>query len=88
MNNLRNINLNASSGLKVLIRINRYKTIADLFKVYIQRLGIGQNVLGKDIIFLFNAETLTPQDTRIINEVFPKDFSTITVLDQKNIIGA
>ena len=85
---LRSINLHASSGLKVMINISKYKTIPDLFKLYVKRIGISESLIGKEIIFIFNAETLTLNDTRLIDEVFPRDASVITVVDQNNVIGA
>ena len=63
---IRNIYLQASSGLRVLISISKYKTLPDLFKLYIRRIGISENLIGKEIIFIFNAETLTLNDTRLI----------------------
>ena len=89
MDNLRNINMIASSGLKVVIKINKNKTISDLFRAYIKRVGVGEIILEKKlIVFLFNAQTIEPNDQRKIEEVFPKDMMTITVIDQNNVIGA
>jgi hypothetical protein len=84
----RNINLTASTGLKVLITISKNKTIKELFQIYAQKLGIPKNILGNGIVFLYNAITLPIHDNRKINEVFPNDNCTITVIDQNGVIGA
>ena len=71
-----------------MITISKCKTIKDLFKLYVRRIGISESLIGKEIIFIFNAETLTLNDNRLINDLFPKDACTITVVDQNNVIGA
>ena len=84
----RNINLNASSGLKVLITISKNKTMRELFQVYAQKLGIPQNNLGNGILFLYNAITLGIDDQRKIKDVFQNDNCAITVIDHNGVIGA
>ena len=86
---IRSILLAASSGLKILIKISKNKTLKDLFKNYAAKIGIGENVLGTKIYFLFNAETLEVNSNKKIKEVFgEKNLYTITVVDQNNVIGA
>ena len=84
----RNINLIASTGLKVLITISKNKKIKELFKVYAEKLGIPLNNLGNGIVFLYNAITIPINDSRKINDVFPNDNCCITVIDQNGVIGA
>ena len=85
---IRNIKFSASSGLNVMISINKNKPLKELFKEYAKRVGFPEFHLGKEIIFLFNALTIDVNDNNTINSLFPKDLITITVIDQKEIIGA
>ena len=82
-----NINLHASSGLKVMMSVSENITFQKLFRLYAEKIGIGQNLLGKDIIFLFNAETIKVDDTSLIKNKI-SNLATITVVDQNNVIGA
>ena len=86
---IRNINFKASSGLNVMISINKNKPLKDLFIEYAKRVGFPEFHLGKEIVFLFNALTIDVNDDKnTINSLFPKDSITITVIDQNEIIGA
>ena len=86
---IRNIKFSASSGLNVMISINKNRPLKDLFKEYAKRVGFPEFHLGKEIVFLFNALTIDVNDDKsTINSLFPKDLITITVIDQKEIIGA
>ena len=86
---IRPILLVASSGLKVLIKISKNKTLKDLFTTYARKIGIGENVLGTKIVFLFNAETIDVKSNKKIQELFPQNsMYTVTVVDQNNVIGA
>ena len=74
----------------MILVVPDYITIKELFKLYVKKLGISESLLGKDIIFLFNALTLEVNDERLISTVFHKGIQTvtITVIDSKNVIGA
>ena len=74
----------------MMLVVPDYITIKELFKLYVKKLGISESLLGKDIIFLFNALTLEVNDERLISTVFHKGIQTvtITVIDSKNVIGA
>ena len=86
---IRNIKFSASSGLNVMISINKNRPLKDLFKEYAKRVGFPEFHLGKEIVFLFNALTIDVNDDKsTINSLFPKDLITITVIDQNEIIGA
>jgi hypothetical protein len=86
---IRPILLVASSGLKVLIKISKNKTLKDLFTTYARKIGIGENVLGTKIVFLFNAETIDVNSNKKIQELFPQNsMYSVTVVDQNNVIGA
>jgi len=86
---IRNIKFRASSGLNVMISINKNKPLKELFKEYAKTVGFPEFHLGKEIVFLFNALTIDVNDEKnTINSLFPKDLITITVIDQREIIGA
>ena len=87
-NEIKNINLNASSGLNVLVKISNNKTVKDLLLTFANKVGVDKKHLGKEIVFLFNAEKLNVEDSRKVKDVFGGGFSTITVVDQQNVIGA
>ncbi len=87
---LRNINFVASSGLKVVIIVPDYITFKELFKLYVKKIGVSKELLGKELIFIFNALTIEPNDERKISELFTKSFQqmAITVVDSNNVLGA
>ena len=87
---LRNINFVASSGLKVVIIVPDYITFKELFKLYVKKIGVSDRLLGKELIFIFNALTIEPNDERKISELFTKSFQqmAITVVDSNNVLGA
>ena len=83
---MKNIAFDASSGLKVIITVPKETTYKELIKKYVNKIGISESFIGKEIIFLFNGEKMnTDSDDLIIN--FP-NLAVITVVDQNNIIGA
>ena len=84
---LININLHASSGLKLLMKVPRNITYKELFKFYVEKIGISEHFLGNDIIFLFNATTLDVNDEHVITNKLA-DNCVITVVDRNNVIGA
>ena len=65
------------------------KTVNDLFRIYARRLGIGESLLGNQIYFVYDASYLDVNDRRLISDVFEsKNDSSVTVIDQNNVIGA
>ena len=49
---LINVTLQASSGIRVVMKVSRNITMKELFRLYIEKLGIGENLLErKEIIF-------------------------------------
>ena len=49
-------------------------------------MGIDEDLLGKNITFLFNAETLHENDQRPLYKIF-RGHSSITVVDKYFIVG-
>ena len=86
---IRNIKFIASSGLHVMISINKNRPLKDLFKEYAKRVGFPEFLLGKEIVFIFNALTIDVNDDKsTINSFFPKDLITINVISTQQVIGA
>jgi hypothetical protein len=84
---LINISLHASSGLKLIMKVPRDITYKELFRFYVEKIGVSKSFLGKEIIFLFNAMTLDVNDEHVITNKL-HDNCTITVIDRNNVIGA
>ena len=59
----------ASSGFRVLIKVPYYETVENLFRLFVRKVGIGENTLGKDIFFIFDATYLKIDDKRAIYEI-------------------
>ena len=87
-NAIVNVTLTATSGLKVVIPAPKSMSFKELFQNYAMKASIPVNAIGKDIVFLFNAEKLNPQSTEPISTRFNSFAANVTVLDQNNIIGA
>ena len=88
-NIMANIYLIASSGLKVLLNVPEDITMKELFRLYVKKLGISPKHLGKDIIFIYNAETIDTNEQKKFSQLVKGSTTmTITVIDQNNVIGA
>jgi hypothetical protein len=85
--NILNITLNASTGNKTVINASAETTIQDLLKMYTQKLGLPPNVIGKDIMFLYNGAQLDFKSQTQIGSIF-RNTAVITVYDLGGIIGA
>ena len=83
---IKNISFDASSGLKVILKVDKETTYKDLILKYVRKIGLGEEVINKDIIFLFNGGKMDVNSQENISKL--PDFSSITVIDQNNIIGA
>ena len=87
-NNVINVTLTATSGLKVVIAAPKTMTFSELFKNYVKKVGVPEDVIGTKIVFLFNAEKLKVDSQEPISTLFKTFNANVTVLDQGNIIGA
>ena len=84
--NLKNISFDASTGLKVILKVPNDTTIKELLKKYVEKIGLSEKVIGTDLIFLFNGGRMDTNSEDSIQKF--QDFSSITVFDQNNVIGA
>ena len=78
----------SSNGLTINLKVPSNNTIEDLLKLYAKKAGFSQNLLGKDINFLFDAEVMKVHDQTRLDEKFTGIYHTITVIDIKNVLGA
>ena len=62
--------------------------IKDLFVQYAIRLGLGPNVLGDSLFFLFNGAKISKNDNRTVFQLGLSAGSNIIVLDLKGVIGS
>ena len=85
--NIINITLTASTGSKIVIIDNSSLTVEQLLIKYVDKIGLPHNVIGKDIMFLYNGSQLDPKCQDTIGSTF-QNGSNITVYDLNGIIGA
>ena len=87
-NDIVNITMTATSGLKVVIPAPKTMPLSDLFITYVRKVGVPDDVIGTKIVFLFNAEKLDVKSKEPLSKFFKSANHNVTVLDQGNIIGA
>ena len=85
-----NVTFTTQKGNRMNIVCPQNMKIKDLFVKYITRLGLGPNVMGDSIFFLFNGKKLSKNDNRELNQLgFGVNIgANIVVIDTKDIIGA
>ena len=82
-----NVTMNASTGHKVVIKAGSETTIKELLECYMKRMGLSPDLVGKDIMFMYNGAKLEPNAQKKIGAEF-RNAASITVYDLKGIIGA
>jgi hypothetical protein len=82
-----NIVFNSNTGLKLNIKISAYMKMADLFKLFVNRLGVSEKYIGKEICFLLGGKLMDPFSEKLA-ETELQDGMMITVFDQNGVIGA
>ena len=85
--NKLNIALKATSGLNVIICADKNLPISQLFKQYMDRIGLSYKYLGNELQFLHNGARLYPFSNDPIYSIF-KNNQVIVVYDQGSIVGA
>ena len=83
---IKNVRFEASTGSSAVIKAPKNTSIKEIVKLYVKRLGLSEDVIGKDLVFLFCGEKLDTDSEEAISK-FP-DMASITVFDQNNVIGA
>ena len=85
--NIVNVTFKVSTGTQANIVVNGNITIEQLIKKYVHKLNLSENVIGKDIMFIFNGQKLDPHLKQDVNSTFGNG-GLISVYDVNNIIGA
>ena len=84
--NMKNIKFDASTGIKVIVTVSKYATIEQAIKEFVKKLGLGENVIDNDLIFLLNGGKMDAHSQDPVTTL--PDLASITVFDQNNVIGA
>ena len=82
-----NIVFQSNTGLKANLKVSPYITLEQMFKLFINKLGISENYIGKEIAFLFGGKLMNPFSTNLVGHEL-QDGMFITVFDQNGVIGA
>ena len=84
-----NVKFDASTGVKKIIRADKKKTtLKQLLKMYMDKIGLSDTMIGKQIVFLYCGEKVDVESTKTLEEYHIRDMSSITVFDVGNVIGA
>ena len=83
-----NIVFTTQKGQKINIVCPYNMKIKDLLVKYVTILGLGPNVMGDSLFFLFNGTKINKSDDRAVGELRLFAGSNIVVLDLKGVIGS
>ena len=84
-----NVKFDASTGVKKIIRADKKKTtLKQLLKMYMDKIGLPDTMIGKQIVFLYCGEKVEVESKKTLEEYHIRNMSSITVFDQGNVIGA
>ena len=75
-----------SSSTRIKIDIPKKTPINEVLKIYMKNIGYEENLMGKKIIFLFNAATIDIKSQETLEEFGIKNGTVITVIDQGNLL--
>ena len=78
----------STSNLKVNMVVPINLKLKDLFKTFIEKVGLKENVLGSYINFVFNGTLIKVNDERTIWEAgMTTDYINVMVIDTSNLLG-
>ena len=88
-----NIIFETSTGLKINIPAPPTETVQGLLVKFCERVGISKKLLQKEIICIYNANYINPNNQSTIQQFFQQnmglnDQGKVVVIDAQNIIGA
>ena len=83
-----NIAFKTQKGQTINIVCPYSMKIKDLLVKYVTRLGLGPNVMGDSLFFLFNGSKLNKNDDKTVGDLGLVAGSNIVVLDLKGVIGS
>ena len=65
--------------------VNKAKTIEEMFKEYVNKIGVSERTIGKEIIFIYSDSILDPNSKENVGNLLRQN-SSIIVFDQANKI--
>ena len=83
-----NINFQTTGGTRHKVIAPKNIQMNDLFKHYVQKIGLDESVLDNDLFFISNANKININETKTIDEMGITDNHLILVMDSKNLVGA
>ena len=83
---MRNLKFDASTGIRIVIKVPIYTTVEKALEEFVKRIGLNKDVIGKDLIFLFNGSQMDIHSQELVENY--QDLCSITVFDKNNVIGA
>ena len=72
-------------GNRKVIKVSKFITVSELIKIYINDIGIEENLIENKIVFLYNAQNLNKLPNEKLNTLM-KDKAIISVIDLENMI--
>ena len=82
-----NITFESSAAYKMNMPVPVNLKLKDLFKIFVQRAGLGEGVLGKHINFIYNALYVNPFEEKTLLEYGITNYTKFLVLDVSNLLG-
>ena len=82
-----NIHFRACNGYEKTIKASQLITFSELKKLYINNIGLEENIIGNEIYFLYNGRDLSKSKEKL-NSLSIHEGSIIIVLDKQNIIDS
>ena len=84
-----NVKFDTSTGVKKIVRADSKKTtLKQLLKMYMNKIGLPESLIGEQVVFLFCGERVDVNSDKPLCEHNIRNMSAITVFDQGNVIGA
>ena len=77
----------ATTGLRVVLILNKNITFSEMIRKYMDKIGIPfKHVEEDDLIFIYNGEKIDPFSEEPLSHIYKNDVGSLTVIDNKNII--
>ena len=76
----------APNGLRLIIATPLNIRICDLLSAYVKKLNLSENLIDKELIFVFNAVRLKKDEQKTVSEFDFKNHCSIIVWDRGNIL--
>ena len=87
-NGIINVNLRTTSGFSVIINAPKSMSFEDLFINFANKAGVPPSTIGKELIFLYNAQKMDTKSKLPLSNLFKTTNAKITIVDVQGIIGA